>query len=441
MTSSPHPRRPQPSGRTREAQRRRRAKKRRQARLRVFFTGFACLALIAALATTGAALWKKYLPAVETTASADGSLSAALPAAPSLPPPDPQPVISTVKFSATGDNLIHDGIYTQARQRTQDGSYDFGPLYENLRGFYAGFDVNWINQETLVTDELPPSSYPQFCTPAACGQAIYDLGMRVIAMANNHTYDKYAEGIAATLRFWDSMPDDVVTTGLWADEADYSRIPMHEVNGVKIAYLAYTQYTNGLPIPQGAAAHMILTEQEDVIQRQVELARQQADVVVVGCHWGTEGSHTIHDSQRALGQKLADWGADVIIGTHPHMVQGIDMLTSADGRSVPIAYSLGNFVSTQMYADNMISYIFTFDITKTTQPDGTSSIAIDHVRAVPAVTHYDAGYKNVREYLLRDYTPELAAAHGCRANSPAFSYDYIRQVLADNIEQQYIQWD
>ena len=124
---------------------------------------------------------------------------------------------------------------------------------------------------------------------------------------------------------------------------------------------------------------MILTEQEDVIKRQEELARQQADVVVVGCHWGTEGSHTIHDSQRALGQKLADWGADVIIGTHPHMVQGIDMLTSADGRSVPIAYSLGNFVSTQMYADNMISYIFTFDITKTTQPDGTSSIAIDHV--------------------------------------------------------------
>lgn len=365
-----------------------------------------------------------------------------LPASSSAPEPEPQPTVTQLRFSATGDNLIHDGIYLQARDRAGGDGYDFGPLYENLRPFYAGFDINWINQETLITDELPPSSYPQFCTPAACGQAIYDLGMRVIAMSNNHAYDKYADGIAATRRFWAGMPDDVVTTGLWAGEADYDRIPLQEKDGVIFAYLAYTESTNGLPRPAGAEANVIMTSEEDVIERQVKLARQQADVVVVGVHWGTEGSHAVNDAQRALGQKLADWGADVIIGTHPHVVQGIEMLTSAStGRQVPIAYSLGNFVSTQMLGDNMISYVFTFTVTKTTQPDGASKTVLSDVKAVPAVTHYDTGYKNVREYLYRDYTPELAAQHGCRANSPAFDYEYIRWVLEENIDAQYLQWD
>ena len=89
----------------------------------------------------------------------------------------------------------------------------------------------------------------------------------------------------------------------------------------------------------------------------------------------------------------------------------------------------------------MISIIFTFDVTKTVQPDGAQSIAIDNIRAVPAVTHYDAGFANVREYLYRDYTPELAAQHGTRAYSARFDYDYIREMLLENIDESYLQWD
>lgn len=81
------------------------------------------------------------------------------------PTPEPEPVVQTVHFSATGDNLIHEGIYNQARARGSDGHYDFIPAYENLRDFYAGFDVNWLNQETLVNDDYEPSGYPMFSTP------------------------------------------------------------------------------------------------------------------------------------------------------------------------------------------------------------------------------------------------------------------------------------
>ena len=181
------------------------------------------------------------------------------------------------------------------------------------------------------------------------------------------------------------------------------------------------------------------TSQAVVIQQQIELARQQADIVVVGVHWGVEGSHTPTDAQRALGQKIADWGADVIIGTHPHVIQPVELLTAAGtGKTVPIAYSLGNFVSTQAAANNMVGVILTFDITKTTQPDGSASASVGNVHAVPMVMHYDSNYTNARAYLYRDYTEELAAAHGVRARFSGFSKEYITQLLTEYISPEFL---
>ena len=121
------------------------------------------------------------------------------------------------------------------------------------------------------------------------------------------------------------MPEDVVTTGLWKGESDYGHIPMQTVNGVTIAYLSYTEHTNGIPQNSSMQANVIYTSQTDVIEQQVKVARQLADFVVVGVHWGVENSHTVVDAQRALAQSLADWGADLIVGTHPHVLQNASM--------------------------------------------------------------------------------------------------------------------
>ncbi|MEG0395800.1 MAG: CapA family protein [Oscillospiraceae bacterium] len=339
-----------------------------------------------------------------------------------------------VRFSATGDNLIHDGIYLQAAERANGNGYDFAPLYANVADFYKQFDVNWINQETLVTDELPPSSYPTFCTPTALAIAAHNIGFNVFAMSNNHSYDKGALGIAATRRFWETMPDDIVTTGFFEGDADYDNIPIHEVNGVKIAYLAYTQYTNGIPTPKDATAHIILTSDEMLIERQVRLAQELADFVVVGVHWGNEGSHTVTEAQRALAQKIADFGADAIIGTHPHVIQPVEWIISVDQRKIPIAYSLGNFVSTQSAAPNMIGLVLNFDITE----NESGNFTAQNVAATPTVTHYDAHYKNVREYLYKDYTDELAQKHGVNVNYPSFSREYISGLLKANISSEFL---
>ena len=361
-----------------------------------------------------------------------------LPAEPE-PEPEPQPVVETVRFSATGDNLIHSKIYQQAAARAVgDAAYSFDYCYANLVPFYSDFDVNWINQETLCTDELAPSTYPCFSTPGDCARALYRAGFRVFSLSNNHTYDKRASGIAATLRFWASMPADVVTTGLWRGEADYGTIPLHTVNGVTIAYLSYTEHTNGIPRSSAMEANVLYTSQTDVIEQQVRQAAQLADFVVVGVHWGVEDSHTITGAQRTLAQQLADWGADVIVGTHPHVLQNAGWLTAEDGRRVFAAYSLGNFLSTQSKKDQLIGAVLTLRLQKTTSPDGAVQLEVLDPQLHPTVTHYGAGKSDVRTYLYRDYTPELAAAHGVRANDSDFSYDYIRAVAQQYIDPAFL---
>ena len=130
------------------------------------------------------------------------------------PEPEPQPVVETIRFSAAGDNLIHSPIYNQAARRAgEDGKYSFEYCYEHIAPFYAEQAVHWINQETLCSDTLAPSTYPSFSTPGDCARALYRAGVRVFSLSNNHTYDKGASGIAAPLQFWESMPEDVVTTG------------------------------------------------------------------------------------------------------------------------------------------------------------------------------------------------------------------------------------
>ena len=378
---------------------------------------------------------------VSTESSSAGSATVSQPEeAEPAPEPEPQPLVQTVRFSATGDNLIHAPIYKQAQRRASgEEAYSFDYCYEHIAPFYAQHDVNWINQETLCTDELEPSSYPCFSTPGDCARALYRAGVRVFSLSNNHTYDKGASGIAATLRFWGSMPEDVVTIGLWKGESDYGHVPLQTVNGVTIAYLSYTEHTNGIPQNSSMQANVIYTSQTDVIEQQVKAARQLADFVVVGVHWGVENSHAIADPQRTLAQNLADWGADLIIGTHPHVLQNAQWLTAADGRQVFTAYSLGNFISTQEKPNQLVGAILSVQLEKTTEPDGTVRCSVLSPRLLPTVTHYDAGKSNVRTYLFRDYTEALTKAHGVRKAYPDFSLEMIQSIARENIDPEFLQ--
>lgn len=384
---------------------------------------------------------KQAVPAAATTSEAAIQETQSTPAPTPEPTPEPTPTVETVHFSASGDNLIHEGLYNQARRRAQEqgkDGYDFTFAYENLRDFYAGYDVNWLNQETLVNDAFEPSGYPLFSTPAGITDALYDIGFRVFSTSNNHSYDKGAQGIESSMAHWASMPDDVVTAGFYplTEEAaaESDGLSYQTVNGITIGYLSYTEYTNGIPTPSDAEHGVVYLDDTETISAQMAEMRPNCDVLVVSCHWGVEGSHEVADTQRQTAQWLADQGADLIIGTHPHVTQTAEWLTAEDGRPVFVAYSLGNFISAQSSPDNMIGAILSVSFEKTTQPDGSSTTVVQNPQLIPTVTQYENGYADIRVYLFRDYTDELGAAHG----NFTLSRDYIQQVLETSINPTFL---
>lgn len=352
------------------------------------------------------------------------------------PTPEPTPTVETVRFSATGDNLIHDGIFLQARQRGENGSYDFTEAYEPMRTFYEQFDVNWLNQETLVNDAFEPSGYPLFSTPGDITDALYDIGFRVFSVSNNHSYDKGAEGITSSLEHWAAMPDDVAVAGFYNQET-YDDYTYQTVNGITFGYLSYTEYTNGLPTPSESEYRVIYLDERDLISQQIADMRPNCDVLVVSCHWGVEGSHETTDFQTETAQWLADQGVDLIIGTHPHVTQTAQWLTGSGGNTTFVAYSLGNFLNAQSQPDNMVGAVLDITFQKTTQSDGSVSVEMLNPKLHGVVTQYEAGYQDIRVYPYADYTDELGAAHG----NFTLSRTQIEEILSSSIDSEFLTLD
>ena len=347
---------------------------------------------------------------------------------------------ATFTFSASGDNLIHQKIYQQASTRANGSGYDFNYAYEGLSSFYQQHDLNWINQESLLSNKLGPASYPTFSTPGEDGQALYNLlNMRVFSVANNHIYDQGSAGIEATTEFYENdMPDDVLYTGLW-DKNDTDSIPVYTAKGKSIAFLSYTYGTNGISTPEAADKRVIYTSETDLIKKQVKKANKIADIVIVGCHWGTEDSHVITDDQKKLAQNLANWGADLIVGTHPHVVQNAEWINSEDGRKVFCAYSLGNFISTQALADQIVGLVLDVTFDTVTTPEGEVTVVVKNPKLVPTVTVYGADYANVHVVWYRDFTETDAMNHGVKISNSNFSYLWVANMLKQYVNTDFLE--
>ena len=352
---------------------------------------------------------------------------------PVIPDPD------VVRFIAAGDNLIHGAIYMQAARRAGYSGYDFDYPYENTKDYFRDFDVKFINQETLVNDAFAPSTYPQFSSPVEVGEKVISMGFNVIGTSNNHSYDKYAKGVRSSLDYWNSK--DVVNVGFYTgdDEADIKYLT---VNNITMAFLAYTYGTNGLSIDEANNPHIIHCDDYEIIERQVARAKENSDIVIVSCHWGWEDTNEVNAYQKEVADRLCRMGVDVIIGTHPHVIQTVEWHTDEEsGNRTLICYSLGNFISGQSKANNMLAGLFQFNIVKTYDEDGGSHITIEEPYFVPTVTHYDYEYSNIRNYLLKDYTREMASSHGVRAYDGRFTYDYLEALVYKYIPREFLLYD
>lgn len=336
---------------------------------------------------------------------------------------------SKVSIIAVGDNLIHNTLIDAGKQ--ENGNLDYNSFYESIKPYVENADLACINQETMLGGkEFEYSGYPMFNTPWEVGEAAIHAGFDVFTCATNHSMDVGYAGIAKEVEFFSKHPE-VTHVGTYTSEEDYNTITYITKNDIKFAILNYTYGTNGIPIPKDKP-YIINMLTEKKVKKDITEARKNADVVIAFPHWGTENSHSVSEQQEKYVKIFSDLGVDIVIGTHPHVLQPVEWYTNAEtGKKMLVYYSIGNFISHQTNLNQMCG-----GMAEITVERKNGKIEITNAKLAPVIDYYKntgSGYK-FSVYKLSDYTSELAES---QAQSGA-SIEYFTKLSKDIVSEEFL---
>ena len=322
-----------------------------------------------------------------------------------------------------GDILLHTPVEKSAKR--EDGSYSYDAIFENTKDLIEAADLALVNQEVILGGaELGISGYPRFNAPYEVGTDLVEAGFDVICHATNHAMDQGKDGVTNCLSFWENNYPEIQVLGLHDNPDD--PLYIYEKDGMKIAFLNYTYGTNGIALPSDMPYAVDLLSNKNKVIADIQYAESVADFTVVCPHWGTEYRLTADASQEKWTKLFFENGVDLVLGTHPHVIEPIELLTDEEtGHSMLVYYSLGNFVnwtssSGSGIANRMVGGMAQITLTRT--EDGEVAIADYGVTAL--VCHLTAGQDGVTTYPLSAYNEELAAENKIRSQDSNFSYSY-----------------
>lgn len=299
------------------------------------------------------------------------------------------PSARTLTIGAIGDILIHSPVYQSAQ--TVSG-YNFRPMLEAVKPYLQQPDILTANQESLWGGKkLGLSGYPMFNSPQEIGEAVKDAGVDIVSTANNHSLDRHEAGQTAALTYMDRI--GMKHAGTYLNAEDAAKTEITTIRGIRIAWLSYTYGTNGVPIPENKG-YLVNLIDRDKMSRDIRRAKEEADLVVVSIHWGTEYQLLPNGEQKSIAQFAVNEGADILFGAHPHVLQPMEWLTSEDGHRALVIYSLGNFLSGQIGEKRQIGGVATVQVTKRTR-NGRSSIALSEPSFLPTYVARNHDFKVV----------------------------------------------
>lgn len=252
---------------------------------------------------------------------------------------------TSARIMANGDLLYHDIIYISAKK--SDGTYDFHENFEYVKPWLKQADLVIGDFEGTVNKDHYLAGYPLFNAPGEVMDAIKDAGYQVLDLAHNHILDSQIEGVVSTA---DAIEKAGMTpVGVYTHESrDKAPLLIKEVNGIKVAILAYSYGFNGIEqsISQEDYNRYLSDLDEEKMKSEIERAEKEADITIIMPQMGVEYQIEPTEEQKKLYHKMIDWGADIIFGGHPHVVEPAETVEK-DGDKKLIIYSMGNFISNQ----------------------------------------------------------------------------------------------
>lgn len=309
------------------------------------------------------------------------------------PPPEPLQEENASRFPETrvsvmavGDIMVHDqqleGAWNSAEQ-----SYDFLPSFVHVQPLFQ--EADWVigNLETTLTgQEARYSGYPMFNSPESLAQTLIDVGFTAVSTANNHSLDRKEAGVLKTIEHLDQV--GLLHTGTFRNPQERDESLMLSKDGLTLALLSYTYGTNGIPIPEGKPYLVNLIDHE-LMKKDIARAREKgADLVAVALHFGDEYKRLPNAFQKQTAESALQYGADLILGAHPHVVQPYEWktVTLEDGQEHKglIAYSLDNFISAQRWDYKDVGAILKLTLHK--GENGEASI--EHAEMIPTYVYF-----------------------------------------------------
>ena len=241
----------------------------------------------------------------------------------------------TMSLVMVGDVLTHDSVLADAKG--PDGTYDFSKMFTYIKPIIKDYDLKYVNEESIIGDpSLGYSGYPGFNAPEAIGDNLIDLGFNLIGLANNHAMDKGEKSILNSNNYWKGK--NVITAGTYSSQEERDNIPTYEKNGIKYAFLSYTTVTN----TKAPKSYLLNMYSDEIAKKDIDSIKDKVDVIIVAMHWGEEYTNTPTTEEIRIANYLSNLGVNLIIGTHPHVVQPIEYINDT-----LVIYSLGNFISNQ----------------------------------------------------------------------------------------------
>ena len=355
-----------------------------------------------------------------------------------------------VSILMVGDVLLHDKVSESGQK--PDGTYQYNHLFAQVKSEVSEADIAIVNQEVILGGtELGLSGYPSFNGAFEVGDAIVDAGFDVVLHATNHALDKGEKGVRNCLDFWQTKYPDIKILGIHNSEESKKQLCIIEKNGIKIAILNKTFSTNGISVPKDAP-YLVDYLDKQTLKSEIENAEKNADFTVVCVHWGTEYQTEPDDNQVQMAQFMADEGVDLVLGTHPHVIEPVEWVTGVNGTKTLVYYSLGNFINAtsgtgDKTSDRMLGAMATITLQKTTEHSdittetgeiaktaaetaetaetaAENSVIITEYGAIPVVSHVKSGYGQMTSYKLSEYTEVLAKENEILLQDPSFSKEY-----------------
>ena len=292
----------------------------------------------------------------------DGSAPAEHPEVPEIPEePEPEPEPEPLPPGSPGSGVPAEGLLAAvgdimmhmpqlpAYFDPESKRYDFTPYFTEVKPLIEEADWAMANLETTLSADGDYSGYPRFSSPHELAAALKDAGFDIITTANNHAMDRGAPGVERTLGFL--REQGFVTRGTYRSAEEAAEPTIVERNHIRLGLLAYTYGTNGIPVPEDKPWLVDLIDEERIVRDIAALKAAGADYIAIALHFGTEYQTEPSEEQKGLARRLIAAGADLIAGSHPHVIQPYEVVEARDENGAPrqgvILYSMGNFISNQ----------------------------------------------------------------------------------------------